>query len=123
MSGHFNVKPRYGAGSPAQVDEHTAKRVAEDERAAFEHARSGAYGTLRQIESTRDGLRGIVELRVERPGAWIVTDLLTGERFVRPFDVHGETPIRQQQRHWRLRAKFGLPLERELPAIAAAVPR
>ena len=119
-TGHFNVRPRYAAGSPAQVDEPTARQVARDERAFHGYVLDGMYGPARAADAAREGaLRGIVELRIERPGGWEIHDLLTGERFVRPFDGPvGETPTRLHARLWRLRDRLRLPLEADLTTAA-----
>ena len=80
MSGHYNVAPKYSAGSPASVPEHIARRVAEEERRCYDDARAGHYGEGKKAQAEKEGLRGIVEWREERRGAWEVEDLITGER-------------------------------------------
>lgn len=80
---HYNVAPRYSAGSPAMVDERTALRVAEDEKDAFEAALCGVYGEAAMEEALALGLGGIVELRHEVGRGWRCEDALTGRRFLR----------------------------------------
>ena len=86
-SGHFNVAPRYTPGSPALIDEATARRAANAEKEFIEHALSGAWGEEQKARAARLGLRGIVEYRVEQGSGkklgWDVLDLCTGERFFR----------------------------------------
>lgn len=106
---HFNVTPRYSSGSPAQVDEDTARRVADDERRDYACALDGSYGVTEQKHAQDAGLAGIVEEREERADCWLVTDLLTGDRFVRMFPSIDEK--RRITRGWKLRTKYHLPVE------------
>jgi hypothetical protein len=108
---YWNVKPRYTPGSPAQVDQATAERVAGEERLGYVATLDGAHGTIAAAEAKIAGLRGIVEMRWERPGAWIVHDLLTNERFIRPFTVERESDRAKENRLMRLTRKYDLPLE------------
>lgn len=117
---YYNVAPRYSPGSPAQVDYETALRVANDERWAYAIAIQGIYGADEQKLAREKGLKGIVEERRERSGCWIVTDLVTGEKFIRPFPVVQSTdtttippPLRRKMvlRDERLKAKYHLPVE------------
>lgn len=85
MSFHYHVAPRYTPGSPAQVDREIAELVASDECEAYQHALQGRYGKDQQTRAQKEGLRGVVELRVEQRKSWKVTDLCTGETFERPF--------------------------------------
>ncbi len=115
---HFNVRPRYSGGSPAQIDEALARRLVIEERTDFDRSLAGYYGVEQETVARQLGLRGIVERRIERAGAWEVDDLLTGERFIRPFPpTRTETADQRERRFWRLRSKFRLPLERELPPV------
>lgn len=108
---HYNVEPRYTPGSPAQVDERTAFRVADEERQGYEVTLAGAHGTIAKQEAELVGLGGIVEYRTERPGVWVVLDVITGERFLRPIDKHGETPRNREARLQRLAASYRLPIQ------------
>jgi hypothetical protein len=83
---HWNVAPRYSAGSPAMVDEDTADAVALDEIDMHRAASQGLWGEAERLRALRLGLAGIVELREEHRG-WHVYDRITQERFVRPFVV------------------------------------
>jgi hypothetical protein len=114
MPTYCNVVPRFTAGSPAMVDRQTAVAVARDERQGYERARTGVYGHAEQEKVETLGVRGIVEDVRELAGCWEVHDALTDERFIRPFEVYGETPLREGKRLARLRAKYGLPLEADL---------
>lgn len=82
----FNVRPRYSCGSPAQVSEQIARQVAKDELVDYERYLSGVYGEGKQGEAKTKGLSGIVEVIIETRKGWDVLDLLTGERFTRPFN-------------------------------------
>jgi len=86
-SGHYNVEPRYTPGSPAMVDEATARRVAEEEKQSIEYVLQGYEGEKNKALAERLGLRGIAEVRVEKGSGkkhgWDVLDLCTGERFFR----------------------------------------
>jgi hypothetical protein len=82
---HFNVAPRYSAGSPALVDESIALRVALQEQDCYDCAKDGRYGADMQKQAASMGLSGIVELRAETKDGWAVLDLLTQESFTRPF--------------------------------------
>jgi len=87
MPGHvtFNVAPRYTPGSPAQVDERIARRVAEEEKVGYGRSLAGVYGQKELWRAELFGNAGIVEARWEqvRPSGWLVQDLLTGEMFFR----------------------------------------
>lgn len=82
---HYNVAPRYSPGSPALVDRETAKKVALDEEDAYFFAMEGRYGAEKQQRAETEGLKGIVEALVETRKGWDILDLLTGDRFTRPF--------------------------------------
>jgi hypothetical protein len=82
---YYHVAPRYSGGSPAQVDFVTAQHVADDERRAYDNALQGAYGDEGIKNAQAKGLKGIVEEREERADCWIVSDLLTGDHFIRLF--------------------------------------
>lgn len=85
-----NVRPRYSAGSPAQVDDHTALGVADDEKKDYEHAMEGAYGEEAKLRAEALGLRGIVYAMAESGSGknfrWLIQDLITGECFRRHHD-------------------------------------
>ena len=83
----FSVAPRYTPGSPAQVDELTARRVAEEERQSLAFLLEGCEGPDAKTRAERLGLRGISEQRMEtgagKKQGWRVLDLCTGETFFR----------------------------------------
>lgn len=79
MRSHFNVYPRYTAGSPAQVDRATAERVAAEERVAHGHVLAGRCGSAEQERAQRLGLDGIAEEAWEQRGKLQFRDLITGE--------------------------------------------
>jgi len=95
----FNVAPRYSPGSPAQVDERTARRVAEDEKHGYGRSLAGVYGLKEQQRAEQLGNAGIVEARWEqaRPSGWLVQDMLTSEIFFRyaTTDRKGPTPAQR----------------------------
>lgn len=113
MNIHFHVAPRYAAGSPAQVGEDIARRVADDELKFFEFIMEGMCGESGRQRAETLGLGGIVEQRREVSGAWLVEDLITGLRFVRPFAVTPESDRRRVTRYERLRQRYRLNLEHE----------
>lgn len=76
---HYNVRPRYSAGSPAMVDEDTAMRVKRNELDGYEIALSGAVSAAEKARAERLGLSGIVEQVFETSKNWHVHDLITGE--------------------------------------------
>ena len=82
---HFNVAPRYTCGSPAQVPQALALRVAAQEKEAYERSLTGIYGEADQALAEQKGLAGIAEERLETAKGWQVRDLCTGEVFLRPF--------------------------------------
>lgn len=124
MNGYYNVRPKYSPGSPAMVNAQTAAMVAHDEKEGHARALEGIYGDDEKAKAEKDSLLGLAEQVTERADAWIVLDLITGDRYVRPFEKHGEKPLQQQNRYLRLSRKYGLPLEdavraaRELKARA-----
>jgi hypothetical protein len=78
----YNVRPRYTPGSPAAVDEDTARRVGREERDAYEHALSGIMGERERERAELLGLEGIAYTLHEhgsgRKFRWVQTDLITG---------------------------------------------
>lgn len=83
--GHFNVEPRYTPGSPAQVPEYTALRVAAQEKDAIEGALEGIWGEEAKARAEERGLDLIVFEMVERPKGWDVHDLITDKHYFWPF--------------------------------------
>ncbi len=84
---HYNVAPRYTAGSPAIVDARTAERVAAQEKNAIVSILESYEGERAAERARRLGLRGIVECRTERGSGkklgWDIVDLCTEEHFFR----------------------------------------
>lgn len=115
MNHYYNVKPRYSPGSPAMVDAPTAAMVANDEKDGHERTLSGVYGDEAREKAEKDTLRGLAERVTERSDCWLIQDLITDEVYIRPFEVSGETAVRQSRRFGKLRSKYGLPLESDLP--------
>ncbi len=72
----FGVYPRYTPGSPAQVDEVTAQRVAKQEESNFNRIKDGRYGL---DMDTSLGLSGIALSWQEIGKGVVVRDLITGE--------------------------------------------
>lgn len=95
MKKHYNVRPRYSCGSPAQVDRATALMVVEDEKRSFEQVLSGAEGEARRnvarvgrlepFNVPDKGRCAIVEEVEEHSNHWLVRCMMTGELFVRDF--------------------------------------
>ena len=82
----FNVRPRYSAGSPGQVDEVTAHRVAEQEEGMYRSVLAGLYGQNAQERAKLLGRRGIAYELIETRKCWLIRDLITSEEYERPFD-------------------------------------
>ena len=116
---YFNVVPRYSPGSPAIVPEDIAHYVAVEESGAYERALSGGYGAAGKARAQRFGLRGISERRTEYAECWVIEDLITRERFVRPFKKEYRDGSAQRNAEWELAQKYGAPLERTLPSVLA----
>lgn len=78
---HYNVRPRYTPGSPAQVDVDVAEHVARDEAQLFEAHREGYMGEAAKVEADRIGLQRIVYALAERRGGFdLLWDLITDEK-------------------------------------------
>lgn len=79
----YTVHPRYTPGSPALVDENTAKRVAMEEKRGYADALKGRDGEGKQRQAENQGLVGIVGAYTDRnrgkytERSWL--DLCTGE--------------------------------------------
>ena len=116
---YFNVVPRYTPGSPAIVPEDIANYVAVEESAAYERALSGVHGAEDKARAERLGLRGISEQRAEYADCWVIEDLITRERFVRPFKKEYRDGSAQRNAEWELAQKYGAPLERTLLSVLA----
>jgi hypothetical protein len=118
---YFNVVPRYTPGSPAIVPEDIANDVAIEESAAYERALNGVNGADAQARAERLGLRGISEQRTEHAECWVIKDLITLERFVRPFKKEYRDGSARSNAEWKLAQTYRAPLERTLPGALAAV--
>ena len=84
---HFNVAPRYTCGSPAMVDEATARDVADSEKVGYERALAGFYGDEERTKAEREGLNGIAEIFYETKKNWHIHDLCTGEVRTKEFGL------------------------------------
>lgn len=115
---YYNVRPRYSPGSPASVDQQIAEMVANDERRGHKAALEGFYGEDRRKAAEEDTLRGLSEQVTERTDCWIVQDLITDERYIRPFQPEWRLNSKYWMRLSRLRSKYRLPLQEELPKTA-----
>jgi len=87
MGAHFiNLEPRYTCGSPAAVyDEELARRVAKEEREAYEYALTGAVGPTDCEKARIRGLTLIVFEMRETAKGWKVKDWITGDLWFWPF--------------------------------------
>ncbi len=83
----YQVAPKYTAGSPAQVDEQTARRVAAEEARSYANHLEGVYGPEDQEKAQAEGLGGISERVTQHAGHMVVEDLITGQRFRRLYQV------------------------------------
>jgi hypothetical protein len=77
---YFSVRPRYTPGSPGQVDEQMAQRVASQEKETYEVCLEGVYGEGDLHKAKEMGLKGIVESMTEYKGGWKIVDMITGEK-------------------------------------------
>lgn len=82
---YYHVAPRYSAGSPAQVDEATALRVAAQEKSAYNHHIEGMYGDFKRKMAAEKGLEGIVYRTLEKGNKIYVDDLITNAQFIVPI--------------------------------------
>jgi hypothetical protein len=62
--------------------------VAEQERENYDRTLEGFYGEEKKSRAERLGLRGTSEYtqEVQRRKGWVVCDLVTGEKYFRPFE-------------------------------------
>lgn len=81
----FNVRPRYTPGSPALVHLDIAYKVAAEEKEFYQHALSGTRGERERLRAITLGLKACAERTEEKAGFWLVSDLITGEIYERPF--------------------------------------
>jgi hypothetical protein len=81
----YQVRPRYTAGSPAQVDAATAHRVADEEREFIEHALEGFWGDEQKARAENLGLDFIAFTMTETRTGWEIEDLITSKRHFWPF--------------------------------------
>ena len=87
----YQVRPRYTPGSPAQVNEESALRVAEEERDSFEAHAEGFMGEEWQQKAERLGLQRIAYYIQEKGGHWVLlVDLITEERIEGRHEVELE---------------------------------
>lgn len=121
--GHFSVAPRYSGGSPAQVDERLAERVASEEVDGFLMSLAGAYGPEGLARAERLGLEGIVEERVERHGGWEVRDLISDRHFFRLTRQFGESERRFFSRIESARRRYPGRIVRVIDAIDTVTER
>ena len=88
---HFSVRPRYSCGSGTLVSGNIALRVAEEERADYEHCIEGSYGEDHKRRAEALGLRGVAVAMAESGSGknfrWLIYDLVTGECYRRPDDL------------------------------------
>jgi hypothetical protein len=86
----YEVIPTYSGGSPAQVDEATARRVAFQEKEAYERYVSGFYGEEERERAEIRGLGNIVFSWTARGKEFLVEDIITGEHATRRTPVPRE---------------------------------
>jgi hypothetical protein len=84
---HYQVRPRYTPGSPAQVPQHVALRVAEQEPRFYERALSGVWGDKSKQTAETEGLDFIAYTMQEKRGGWEILDLITEKRHFWPTTV------------------------------------
>ncbi len=86
MKTYYHVAPRYGSGSPAQVPETTARKVALEETQDYvdQELLAGRPWRSDQVTLHSAALQGIAYSSREVGGKQLVDDLCTGEHFEVP---------------------------------------
>lgn len=98
MSITYSVRPRYTAGSPAQVNEEQARAVARQEMEFYHNAKDGYWGREWKRKAEQSGIGGIVEVRTRvNEFTTIVEDLMTGTRRILSTDFIREYPDATEQ--------------------------
>lgn len=92
---YWDVIPRYSGGSPAGVDEHTAKSVAKDEENLIKGYREGWFDNESQKIAQDIGLAGVVLQCWEERGQIVKRCFLTGREFRLPKATTTEEFIRE----------------------------
>lgn len=117
---YYNVRPRYSCGSPALLrDNAIAMNVAESESQSYKYILDGHYGKEAIGKANRLGLRGISESVLETVKGWKVHDLVTDERYLRPYD---KRMIKDGWRKWLDLYDYEQQLlEKQEPIVAAEV--
>lgn len=94
----FQVFPRYTAGTPAQVDQEQALRIAGEELKAYEENLSLPFNDPEHSRAKRLGLHGIVESLVEEEDGWHVVDQITKRVSTRPFKKNEKASVRRGEK-------------------------
>jgi hypothetical protein len=81
----YHVRPRYTCGSPAMVDEATARRVADEEVRAIAASLSGMIGPIEKQRAESLGLAGIAVGMIEHRDHFMLDDLITHVITQQPF--------------------------------------
>jgi hypothetical protein len=76
----FDVKPRYSGGSPALVDEATARRVAAQEKDMIVGYLEGIYGEAEKLVAETMGLAWIVWFSSQKGNTVTREDVITGDK-------------------------------------------
>lgn len=121
----YNVAPRYTPGSPAQVDERTARKVVVEERRGYIIALSGAHGEAERATAMRPfALNGIVEQRLEYTDGWVISDLMTLDVFYRFHHPEKLPTSRQREKaHERIRMQVRYVLLEQFDIVDRIVSR
>lgn len=82
---YYELAPRYTPGSPAAVDEATARRVAKEEKDAYTCTLEGIYGEAAKAVALEKGLALIAFEMCEKASGWVIHDLITDEWWWWPF--------------------------------------
>lgn len=83
-STYYDVKPRYSSGSPASVNKEMAEAVKFMEVEFYHYAKGGAWGEKYKKLADEKGLRDIVIQIIDHGYQRIITDLITGTKFIEP---------------------------------------
>jgi len=112
---YFSVSPRYTSGSPAQVDEDTAQRVAKQELAAYHRTLEGVYGEDAKQRAIKDGCDWIAYEWNEKGKNVVRVDLITGAERIIPTATLSNVVAVDSRTDPRYREKVALLIRHGFP--------
>jgi len=121
---YFDVAPRYTGGSPAQVPQAIAERVAGEELDGFRMTLAGVYGEAAVARAQQLGVEGIAEERRERGDGWEIRDLISDRRFFRivrriESDRQWLARVERARRQYRSSGRIVQAIDRQAARAAA----